>query len=502
MPDSPASSAYSQLVSATKEVQLLQDTEALLSWDQETQMPRKGVAWRAEQAAWLGGEIHRRFTSERVGDLISACESEIDDLSADTDEASNVREWRHAYDRATRLSSSLVEEFEKARALAKAAWAEAREASDFSTFAPHLENLIDLSRQRAEGWGYEECAYDALLDEFERGARTARLRTLFEGLRPELVSIAEEALAREPFDRDRLGDDFPIEKQKILNAEVAEAIGFDFDAGRIDTAVHPFCTGLGPLDTRLTTRYDETDFRSSLYGVLHEAGHGLYDQGLREEAHGQPIGRAVSLGIHESQSRLWENHVGRSLGFWNTWLPRASELFPQLASLTPEDLYRSTNQAQRSFIRVEADEVTYDLHIMLRFEIETAVFNGELAVADIPGEWNRRFRDFLGLEVERDADGCLQDIHWSIGIFGYFPTYSLGNLNASHLYAAALQQDAEISSQIDAGNYSGLLQWMQTRIHQPGSRYHPDDLVTRAAGSPATPGAHLAHLRSRYLHDS
>lgn len=490
-------SDYRKLLELSRELALLQDTEALLSWDQETQMPRDGVAWRAEQMAWLGGEIHRRFTRSEVGDQIAACESAAFD--PDSDEAANVREWRHAYDRATKLPASLVEEFEKSRALAKSAWAESRKASDFSAFAPHLEKLIDLSRQRAESWGYEDCLYDALIDDFERGAKSADLRRLFDGLRPELVAIADEALAREPFDGSKLAGDYPVERQQAFNREVAEAIGFDFNAGRIDTAVHPFCTGLGPRDTRLTTRYDESDFRSSLYGVLHEAGHGLYDQGLRGDCHGQPVGKAVSLGVHESQSRLWENHVGRSLAFWECWLPRAVHYFPHLAGLTPEEMTRACNQARRSHIRVEADEVTYDLHIMLRFEIETAIFNGDLAVADIPGEWNRLFEDYFGLKVGHDAEGCLQDIHWSLAIFGYFPTYSLGNLNASHLYAAALEQRPGIVGQLAAGDYSGLLGWMREKIHQPGSRHLPNDLIARAAGAPATPSPHLAHLKRRYL---
>lgn len=497
MTEIPSPSAYQKLLDLSKELALLQDTEALLSWDQETQMPRDGVAWRAEQMAWLGGEIHRRFTREEVGDWIAECEAA--GLPEDSDADANVREWRHGYDRATKLPSALVEEFEKTRALAKSAWAEARKASDFPAFAPHLEKLITLSREKAENWGYEDALYDSLIDDFERGAKSADLKALFDGLRPQLVAIADEALSREPFEHSKLAGSYPQAQQEAFNREVAEAVGFDFNAGRIDTAVHPFCTGLGPRDTRLTTRYDETDFRSSLYGVLHEAGHGLYDQGLRGDCHGQPVGRAVSLGVHESQSRLWENHVGRSLAFWNRWLPRAIHYFPHLQGLTPEEMTRACNQAERSFIRVEADEVTYDLHIMLRFEIELAVFNGDLAIADIPGEWNRRFEDFFGLKIDQDSNGCLQDIHWSLGIFGYFPTYSLGNLNASHLYAAALSQQPEIKTQLGAGDYSGLLGWMRENIHQPGSRYLPKDLVTRAAGSPATPDAHLAHLRNRYL---
>lgn len=491
-------SAYEELIALGRELQLLKDTSALLSWDQEAKLPRAGVAYRAEQAAWFGGEIHRRFTDPQTGDWIAACEEESFD--PESDEGVNVREWRHAYDRATRLPGDLVEEFEKSRALAKATWADAREKSAFSEFEPHLEKLIGLCRQQAECWGYEDWAYDALLDGFERGARTTELEALFGGLRPELVAIADEAFSREPFDDSKLAGPYPIDQQIAFNHEVAAAVGFDFESGRLDTVTHPFCTTLGPHDTRLTTRYDENDFRSSLFGTLHEAGHGMYGQGLRHEVHGQPVGDAVSLGVHESQSRLWENHVGRSRDFWEQWLPKAAEHFPQLAALSPEEMYHAVNQAVRSHIRVEADEVTYDLHIMLRFEVETAVFNGDLAVADIPGEWNRRFEDLVGLKVENDADGCLQDIHWSLGIFGYFPTYSLGNLNASHLYAAALAGRPEIESQLAAGDYSGLLGWMQNNIHREGSRFLPRDLVTRAAGSPVTPQAHLDHLKERYLH--
>ncbi|MCP5540021.1 MAG: carboxypeptidase M32 [Akkermansiaceae bacterium] len=492
------SDAYQKLLELNRQLQLLRDAEAVLSWDQETQMPRAGVEWRAEQMAFLGGEIHRRATAPEVGDWIAACEAGA--CNPESGECANIREWRHDYDRATRLPTSLVEEFEKTRAIAKSAWAEARAKSDFGAFAPHLERLVALSRRKIECWGHDACPYDALLDEFERGERSSELRQLFGGLRKDLVALVEEALEREPFDDSRIaGQNYPVADQARFNHEVAEAIGFDFAAGRIDTAVHPFCTGVGPRDTRLTTRYDETDFRSSLFGVLHEAGHGLYDQGLPEDLHSQPVGRAVSLGVHESQSRLWENHVGRGRAFWEHWLPRAAEIFPHLAKVTPEEMFRSVNQARRSHIRVEADEVTYDLHIMLRFEIETAIFDGDLAVADIPGEWNRRFEDFLGLKVERDADGCLQDIHWSLGIFGYFPTYSLGNLNASHLFAAALGRKPGIETLLARGDYSGLLGWMREHIHRPGSRWLPRDLIARAAGSPATPDAHLAHLRERYL---
>ena len=311
-----------------------------------------------------------------------------------------------------------------------------------------------------------------------------------------------EATAQEPLDRTKFTAHYPKEKQEAFNREVAESIGFDFEAGRIDTAVHPFCSGMAPFDTRLTTRYDEGDFLSSLFGVLHEAGHGLYEQGLERGRRGEPVGAAVSLGVHESQSRLWENHVGRSRAFWEKWLPRAAEYFPHLAAVSVEEMFEAVNQAELSHIRVESDEVTYDLHILLRFEMEREIFAGNLAIKDVPAEWNRRFESLFGLKVESDAMGCLQDIHWSIGIFGYFPTYSLGNINAAHLVAAARRQDPALAARMDRADYSALLDWMRVHIHRPGSLYLPDEIVTRAAGSPATADALVEHLRSRYLRNA
>jgi carboxypeptidase Taq len=490
--------SYENLLSLGRELQLVTDASALLGWDQEVLMPSKGVAFRAEQMAWFSGYLHERFTSPEVGDWLKAA----GDSAAGSEDAlmrANLREWCHQYDRATCLPKRLVEEFAESTALAKAAWAGARQESDFSLFAPHLEKLVSLSREHAERWGYEEHLYDALLDQFERGATTRRLSTTLGSLRESLLPVVIEATAQRPLDRTKFTAHYPKEKQAAFNREVAEAIGFDFGAGRIDTAVHPFCSGMAPFDTRLTTRYDEGDFLSSLFGVLHEAGHGLYEQGLEKERRGQPVGVAVSLGVHESQSRLWENHVGRSRAFWEKWLPRAVEYFPHLAGVTLDEMYEAVNQAELSHIRVEADEVTYDLHILLRFEMEREIFSGNLAIKDVPAEWNRRFESLFGLKVESDAQGCLQDIHWSIGIFGYFPTYSLGNINAAHLVRAARQQDPAIAIQMDKADYSGLLNWMRTRIHEPGSLYLPDDLVTLAAGTPATADALVEHLRSRYI---
>lgn len=492
--------SYKKLIELSEELTLLGDTAALLGWDQETMMPVKGVEYRAKQMAYLSGKSHDLWTRAEVGDYIAECEDDNRSHAENEDRCANVRDWRFDYDRATALPRDLVVEFQETSALGKATWAEAREKSDFSIFAPHLQKLVELSKRKAECFGYDECAYDALLDGYERGARASELSKVFAALRPELVALGKDIIGRGPrVEVDVLAGDYPLKKQQAFNREVAQQLGFDFDAGRIDTAVHPFCSGVGPRDTRLTTRYDVQDFTSSLFGVLHEAGHGLYDQGLPVEKHHLPVGRAISLGIHESQSRLWENHVGRSREFWQYWLPKAAQYFPHLASVSLDDMVLAVNQSAPSFVRVEADEVTYDLHIMLRFEVEQAIFSGELAVADIPAVWNERMQEMFGLQVPDDAQGCLQDIHWSMGMFGYFPTYSLGNLNASQLMVAAKKGCSGMGEEIAKGDYSGLLNWMREKIHLKGSRFLPGELIERVTGEATNSAAHLKHLRGRYL---
>ncbi|MEQ1842877.1 MAG: carboxypeptidase M32, partial [Verrucomicrobiales bacterium] len=323
------SSAYENLCLLSHELHLVSDTASLLGWDQEVLLPAKGIAYRAQQMSWFSGYLHERFTSDEVGRWLEEAESTE---SGDLVVAANLREWRHEYDRATRLPGKLVQEFAEVKVHAQSAWAESRKKSDFSVFAPTLEKVISLCREHAERWGYEKNLYDALLDRFERGATVSRLDETLGNLREQLRPIVEAATSREPFDYSKLTAFYPIDRQEAFNREVAESIGFDFEAGRIDTAVHPFCSGMAPYDTRLTTRYDEGNFLSSLSGVLHEAGHGLYEQGLNKDRRGEPAGTAVSLGVHESQSRLWENHVGRSRAFWEKWLPRAVHYFPSLSA--------------------------------------------------------------------------------------------------------------------------------------------------------------------------
>jgi carboxypeptidase Taq len=487
---------YRELVKRAQEIALVSSAASLLSWDQETGMPPKAIEFRAIQMGYFSGWTHRLFTAPEVGDWISACEQQA--FPPDTREQANVREWRRQFERQTRLPVELVEEFQRVTSLARDAWIEARRRSEFALFQPHFAKVLDLCRQMADRWGYETARYDALLEEYEPGARSVDLEALFAELRPAIVQCLSSAAAQSAsIPPDFLAGDYPVASQQAFNREVAEAIGFDFQAGRIDTTTHPFCSSLGPHDCRLTTRYNERFFTQSLYGILHEAGHGLYDQGLPAADYGTPLGAAVSLGIHESQSRLWENHVGRSPHFWTHWHPIACRHFPALRRFTPEQIVAAVNRVSPSFIRVEADQVTYDLHIILRFEIERRLVAGELRVADVPAWWNETFEKMFALRVPDDAHGCLQDIHWSMGSLGYFPTYTLGNLNAAQLFQAARKAQPDLDSELSNGQYSTLRSWLIKNIHQHGQRYQPPELMQRATGEVTRATAHLEHLRRR-----
>lgn len=487
--------AYELLKKRLRDIALAGSAAELLSWDQETYMPPKAIGHRAEQLAFLSGWTHRQFIAPEVGDWIKACEDF--GFAPESVEAVNVREWRWRYDRQTRVPTEVVEEFEWAKTLAREAWVKARETSEFMRFQHHLETMVNFNRRLADFWGFEASPYDALLEGYERGARAAQLRELFGALKPELVDIQSSAVERSAaLPENFLDDDYPLESQQAFNREVAAAFGFDFEAGRIDTTTHPFCTGLGPGDTRLTTRYNPRDFTQSLYGVLHEVGHGLYDQGLLAEHFGSPMGEAVSLGIHESQSRLWENHVGRGRAFWEHWLPKACAHFPNLKRFTPDQMHAAVNRVSPSYIRVEADQVTYDLHIILRFEIEVQLMEGHLQAADVPGVWNESFEKMFGLKVPDDARGCLQDIHWSLGGLGYFPTYTLGNLNAAQLFHRAMETNSGLGEELARGSYGTLLSWLRRHVHEQGSRFSPQELMRQATGESTQTRYHLEHLKS------
>jgi len=490
------SSPYESLLGRVKEASIVGSIGSTLHWDQETGMPAAGTGWRADQLAWVSSRAHAIISDAETGRLLEAAEGLAP--AADSDQAVNLRWLRRDYERATRLPPKFVEECAHTEAMAQEAWREARAQSDFPKFAPFLEKLVNQARRRAAYLGNGGKAYDALLDLYEPGATSESVGLLFDSLAPRLQTLVAAAGDPSiPAPAPLPNGPYPAAAQERFNQKIAAAVGFDFASGRIDTSTHPFCTTLGPLDHRLTTRYDETDFTSSLYGVLHEAGHGMYEQGLDPHAYGLPCGSAISLGVHESQSRLWENHVGRKQAFWNHWYPWAVECFPQLAAVTPHALWRHANRVRRSFIRVEADEVTYDLHIILRFRLECALIGGELEARDIPSAWNTMFSELLGLEVRKDAEGCLQDVHWSGGGFGYFATYTLGNINAAHLMSAAGKNEPELGKALEAGNYAPLLNWLRTRVHQSGMRKLPAALIAAASGSPVTADAHLAHLEEK-----
>lgn len=470
---------------------------AVIGWDQETYLPPSGADHRATQLAWISARAHEMAVSDAWRKALE--EAEAADHGDDPKVEANLRELRRDLDRATRLPVELVARASKASSLAKHAWAEARKRSDFKSFAPHLRGLLDIAREKADLWGYEGEPYDALLENFERATSTAAVAELFDRLKPELRRIAAAAVEKSTARKPTLPPGpYPVEAQQKFNALVAESLGFDFSSGRIDTTTHPFCTSLGPGDVRMTTRYDEADFTSSLFGVLHEAGHGLYEQGLPGEDFGLPSGSALSLGIHESQSRLWENQIGRSEAFWEHWYPEACACFPQLAGFPLEDFLAFIHRAAFSPIRVEADEATYDLHILLRFDIERRMLRGELAVDDVPAAWNEGFRELFGFYPEDDRRGCLQDIHWSMGGLGYFATYSLGNLNAAQLYQAATK-DADVAAGCAKADYGALLGWMRRNIHAYGAMIDPADLMEQATGAPPSADAYLAHLSERYL---
>lgn len=487
---------YGTYTKLAKEVRLLGGVSAVLAWDQETNMPKKGTPVRADELAMMSGLRHERFTSDAMGETLAALEGQTDALGEK--ERANVRETRRVFDRARKLPKDFVEELTRTCSVAHEAWIEARKASEWSTFAPHLEKILGLKRREAELVGYEGGeAYDALLDEYEPGMRAERCAAILGGLRDEVVALVQ-AIAEKERPEDIAGT-FPREGQERFGKKIIQAMGFDLDAGRVDVSAHPFCSGFHPGDVRLTTRYDEANPRQALFGLIHEAGHGLYEQGLDPSQYGTPMGEACSTAMHESQSRLWENVIGRSLPFWERFFPELKEVFPD--ALRDVDLarwHRYVNDVRPSLIRVEADEVTYNLHILLRFEIERALFKGELEVGDLPGVWNEKMQAYLGLTPPSDADGVLQDVHWSFGGFGYFPTYSLGNLYGAQIVERAQQDLPELWDQVRRGDLLPLKAWLNANVHRKGCLFPPDRFIEDLTGSPPSAEPFVRYLKEKF----
>lgn len=495
-----ASEAYQQLTQRMKELALLNTTAGVLSWDQEVHMPVGGSAHRAGQLSLLAGMIHGMFTAPPMEDLLDrACSSRELVSNPLSDSAVNLREWKRSFERARKLPRTLVEEMARVTSQAQVEWVEARRSDDFGRFRPWLEKIVELVREQAGALGWTGHPYDALLEEYEPGLTVAELDRLFPALSAELTGILRsvQTSSVRP-DETLLSRSCPTSAQQALCRRVAEALGFDLKRGRIDVSAHPFTTGLGPGDTRITTRYDERNFSDSFFSTLHEAGHALYDQGLPADHFGTPRGEAVSLGIHESQSRLWENGVGRSLPFWEWAAPLLRGAFPGVFDdASAEDLHLAVNRVRPSLIRTEADEVTYNLHVVLRYELEKNLLDGRLKAADVPGAWNEGMKRLLGLTPPDDAHGCLQDVHWSHGSFGYFPTYTLGNLYAAQFMEAARRSIPQFDVLLRQGVFAPLRSWLAERIHSQGQRYRAGDLCVQCTGRPLSEAPFLQYLRDK-----
>lgn len=489
--------AYSHLMERVKDIGRLESIEALLDWDQETLMPTHGVDARAQQIALLAGIAHEKLIADDMRSLLDQAQIDENDYVAQT----NLRETRRKVERKSKIPTKLVKEIAHSATLAKQAWADARESSDYSLFAPHLKTLIDLKKQVADCIGYEQERYDALIDEYEPGARSRDIEALFAELRAATVSLLDklQASSNTP-DASILARHYPRNLQEQLSQKMADALHFDFSSGRADVTVHPFCTTIGGAgDVRITTRYQEDFLPSAMFGTMHEVGHGLYEQGLLKEHMFTPMGEAVSLGIHESQSRMWENMVGRGRAFWNYHYHDVQKMFREsLGDVSLDTFYEAINTVSPSFIRVEADELTYNLHIVLRFEIERALFRDELDVDDIPAAWNEKMQQMLGVTPPNDREGCLQDIHWSMAGFGYFSTYALGNLYAAQFFEQANQDIPDLQERIAANDHRPLLNWLRDNIHQHGQRYRAGELVENVTGKPLTIKPFMKYVTDKF----
>jgi carboxypeptidase Taq len=479
--------AYSDLIRRMKEIAVLGNTAGVLGWDQEVNMPAANASYRGEQLSLLAGMCHQKFTDSALGDLLAQAESSKA-LTGDplSDSAVNLREWRHSYDRSKKLPQRLVEEMAARTSNAQVAW---------------LEKIIPLTQEQAKCYGYQDHPYDALLEDYEPGLTTAKLNELLPPLKKSLSDmVAKITASKHKPDFSILKRPCDVGGQIVFCQKLAKAIGFDFGKGRIDVSAHPFTTGLGPNDTRITTRFEETNFENAFFSTLHESGHGIYDQNLPGDAHyGTPRASAVSLGIHESQSRLWENLVGRSLAFWKFFFPELKKSFPGVFDdVSLEAFYFAINHSAPSFIRTESDEVTYNLHVCLRFDIETALIDGSLKAKDIPAAWNAAVKQYFGLVPPTDTVGCLQDVHWSHGSFGYFPTYTLGNLYSAQFFAAANKDLGGLETGFEKGDFKPLKNWLTEKIHSQGQRYRAGDLCKVATGQPLSSQPFLDYLGKKF----
>ncbi|MBE7446758.1 MAG: carboxypeptidase M32 [Planctomycetia bacterium] len=482
------------------EISDIHNAAALLGWDQQTYMPPGGAAARARQLATLSQIAHEKFTDDAIGCLLNALHAHAHSLPYDSDDASLIRVTKREYDKARRLPPALVSEIAYASAQAFESWRKARNESRFCDFAPYLQRILELKIRYAGYLGYTDRIYDPLLDEFEPGMKTAQVEAIFANVKKEIVPLVHAISSKlHEVDNSFLHQDFHEDKQWDIGVEVARLIGYAFERGRQDRSPHPFTTSFSRDDVRITTRFMPDYFPAAFFATIHETGHALYNQGLRHELERTPLADGASLGAHESQSRLWENLIGRSRSFWKFFMPRVQAVFPeQFRNVNAEKMYRAVNRVQPSLIRVEADEITYNLHIMIRFELENALLEGRLAVSDLPDAWNTRMQEYLGITPPDDAHGVLQDVHWSHGSFGYFPTYSLGNIFASQLFDQIKKDISGLDTYFEKGEFHILLDWLRANLHIHGRKFTLDELANKITGESLQTHSFTAYLKNKY----
>jgi carboxypeptidase Taq len=496
--ESPMEDKINQLKNILADISDLNNAAGLLGWDQQTYMPPGGAEGRGNQLALLGRLAHDQATSPELGKLLETLGPYAATLDPESENARLVKVTARDYEKALRVPSSHVVEFAQVTTLGQQAWMEARQKSDFSIFQPHLEKIVALRQEYAGFFPNFEHPYDALLDDFEPGMKTEDVKAIFTGLRAKQVELIQAIAAKPQVDDAFLHQPFDEGRQWSFAVEILTRFGYDWKRGRMDKSAHPFTSGFGLNDVRITTRVDPAFPNMMLFGSMHECGHGLYDQGTAAGLERSGLDRGASLAVHESQSRLWENLVGRSRPFWEYFYPRMQQVFPQLAGVPLQKFYQGINKVTPSFIRVEADEATYNLHIMLRLEIEIALLEGQVAVRDLPAVWNSKMQEYLGVTPPNDAKGVLQDIHWSGGSLGYFPTYALGNLISAQLWEKIGEDIPDLPDQIRVGKFDSLLGWLREKIHQHGAMYEPQELVQKVNGSRIDPAAYLRYLTRKY----
>lgn len=493
-------SAYQKLLQKVHEIYDLEKATRVLIWDRDVVMPKAGDTARIQQITTMQRMTHQIYTAAEMGDLLDAAVIELKGMDPESTQARLIRFIRRDYDNARSQSPDLVTRTAAVSAQARSVWQEAREKDDFALFQPWLEQVVALEQERAELFGYQDEKYDALLDKYEPGMKTADVRALFQATKEAIVPLHEAIRSRgTAVDDSFLRQPYDLAQQNQFARYLATAVGYDFNRGHLGTAVHPFSTGFSRDDVRITVRFKPDFLNSGIFTTLHEVGHALYEQNTHPELTRTPLARDTSPGLDESQSRLLENIIGRSRGFWRAHLPHLQAHFPQqLGDYTLEQFYRGINKVEPGFIRLEADELTYNLHIILRFELEQAMLNGDLAIADLPAAWNDKMATLLGIVPSTDREGVLQDIHWTWPSFGYFPGYTLGNLYAAQFYEAAVAQEPAIASEMDRGEIGSLMAWLKGNIHQHGRKFTPGEIVQRATGRPLSHEAFVRYATHKF----